>query len=234
MTSDEPDSVDAPVEAPSDEPERVMDGRVGILGVFLIALAAGGAYVVSRSDEIEPGPRPPTGRDDSLVVVVRPGAGGDVQVVERLTTASRTVTLTLATPPGGPDGSDPAQVTGLRVDGRRVAAAPPGRRGEWQVPLEGRTDRARLTYTLEGATTRRASAPPGRALVRVRPLASAQLDPEVDVVVRVEGVVVRNLVCPDLPADRQLCGRRDGAGWRTGPLPAGRSTVLAQVDLPTQ
>jgi hypothetical protein len=52
------------------------------------------------------------------------------------------------------------------------------------------------------------------------------------VVVEVSGARVHNLQCPLLPVDLELCGREDGPGWATPPVPSGQALVLVQVDLP--
>jgi hypothetical protein len=51
-------------------------------------------------------------------------------------------------------------------------------------------------------------------------------------VVEVVGGNIRNLVCPELDAPDQLCGRQQGSMWSTSAIPLGRSVVVAQIDLP--
>ncbi len=46
------------------------------------------------------------------------------------------------------------------------------------------------------------------------------------------GGTIRNLLCPALDRQHQLCGHSDGPTWHTDELESWRTAVLAQVDLP--
>ena len=88
-----------------------------------------------------------------------------------------------------------------------------------------------LRYRLLGAATVSTPSTPGRALVLLPPIAADDRLKKLPVVVEVTGTGVRNLVCPGLPADDQLCGRASSSGWRTVALPPRATAVLAQLDL---
>lgn len=172
-------------------------------------------------------------------VVAQPDAAGDLEVVERVRLAAPVRRLRLAPLHASGSGVSAASptVTAFQAtaDGAVVPGAPSSpmpRSGEWlQLPAPA-TDIS-MRYRVEGGASRSQPAPAGRALVVLPPLTTASAEVGgLMVVVEVVGTQVRNLVCPDLPAAEQLCGRQVGAVWTTTALPLGRSGVVAQVDLP--
>ncbi|HEU4332823.1 MAG TPA: hypothetical protein VFR40_17065 [Lapillicoccus sp.] len=172
-------------------------------------------------------------------VVAQPDATGALEVVERVRTAAPVRALSLALPQAsvpGMAGVTPS-LSGFQADaGGLVVSDTPvapltsvGDRLELPAPASEITMRYRLT----GASSRSQPAPAGRVLVVLPPL--TQPDPGVGdppVVVEVSGGTVRNLVCSDLAATDQLCGRQQGRVWSTTTLSLSRSTVVAQLDLP--
>ncbi len=88
-----------------------------------------------------------------------------------------------------------------------------------------------LRYRLVGAATVSTPSAPGRALALLPPIAADDSLSTLPVVVEVDGPGVRNLVCPGLTTDDQLCGREGLSGWRTVSLPPRVTAVLAQLDL---
>lgn len=177
--------------------------------------------------------------EPGIHVVAQPDATGDLEVLEQVRLAAPVRRLRLEPLHASGSGVSAATptVTGFQAtaDGAVVSGAPASpmpRSGEWlQLPAPA-TDIS-MRYRVEGAASRSQPAPAGRALVVLPPLTAAS--PEIGatmVVVEVVGTHVRNLVCPDLPAAEQLCGRQQGAVWTTTAFPLGRSVVVAQVDLP--
>lgn len=88
-----------------------------------------------------------------------------------------------------------------------------------------------LRYRLVGAATVSRPSTPGRALVLLPPISADDSLSRLPVVVEVKGPGVRNLTCPGLATDDQLCGRRTRTGWRTTTLQPAATAVLAQLDL---
>ena len=172
-------------------------------------------------------------------VVAQPDATGALEVVERVRTAAPVRTLSLALPQSSAPGivGVTPSVSGFQADaGGQVVtdrlAAPLTAAGD-RLELPGAATEITMRYRLSGSTERSQPAPAGRVLVLLPPL--TQPDPGVGdpaVVVEVSGGTVRNLVCSDLPATDQLCGRQQGRVWSTTSLPLSRSTVVVQLDLP--
>ena len=171
-------------------------------------------------------------READVIVTVTPSTSRTLTVVERVR-ASPPVRRLLLSPPSASTREPAPRVLDLVIlaDGETVAVPGPAG-GRWLVALPRRTASVVLSYRLEGAVERRPSAPDQRAMLHLSPLASPAAA-DASVVLEIEGVTVRNLVCPDRPLPDQLCGRADGDRWRTSPLPVGEATVIAQVDLPT-
>jgi len=167
-----------------------------------------------------------------VMVTVTPSTSRTLTVVERVRAAPRVRRLLLS-PPSASTREPAPRVLDLAIlaDGETVAVPGPAG-GRWLVALPRRTASVVLSYRLEGAVERRPSAPDQRAMLHLSPLASPAAA-DASVVLEIQGVTVRNLVCPDRPLPDQLCGRSDGDRWRTSPLPVGEATVIAQVDLPT-
>jgi hypothetical protein len=172
-------------------------------------------------------------------VVAEPDATGALEVVERVRTAAPVRVLSIALPRStapGTAGVRPS-VSGLQAEAGGLVvtdtlAAPLTTAGE-RLELPAPATEITMRYRLSGATDRSQPAPAGRVLVLLPPL--TRPDPGVGdpaVVVEVSAGTVRNLVCSDLPAAEQLCGRQQGRVWSTVSLPLSRSTVVAQLDLP--
>lgn len=89
-----------------------------------------------------------------------------------------------------------------------------------------------LRYRVQNASSRSLPGPPGRALVLLPPISTMPPGASLPVVVEVRGGTVLNLLCPGLDRGHQLCGHDSGAAWYSDQLPAGRTAVVAQVDLP--
>lgn len=169
-------------------------------------------------------------------VMIAPETSGDVRVTEVVNTSSPVASLDLALPPAASSGGLAAspRVADLQVtvgDVTVPAAFPAtSRRTTLDLPAPGAE--VRLTYLMSGATVQHRGPDDRRALVQVRPLSYGVGAGDGLVTTRVTGVVVHNLVCPELPVEEQLCGREADGVWRTTDVPADSSTVLAQVDLP--
>jgi hypothetical protein len=169
-----------------------------------------------------------------ISLVVTPRASGTVSVVERVRAGDRLRLLTLRPPPSGPDDNLRPQILGLRIEvrGKPLRKQPPtALTGSWLAALPSPARDIVLRYDLAGVTRRSRPAPDPRALLTLRPLTSTDLG-DSTTVVEIAGVVVHNLVCPDLPVADQLCGRQEGDRWRTAGVPTDQSTVVAQIDLP--
>ncbi len=180
-------------------------------------------------------PIAPTESVTTILVNVTPLASGDVTVTEVVTNEPPLASLELRPPvTSPPDGDTVPPVLDLTVDAGevRVPVANESDTVPPTVALPARSKEIIVSYTLEGAAAQRATAPEGRALVQVRPLSYDVGADEANVVIRINGVAVRNVVCPDLPLEEQLCGRESGGRWQTIELPADMSTMVAQVDLP--
>lgn len=178
----------------------------------------------------------PAGRT-LLTVTAVPNSSGEVDVVEQIRWADPTYGFVLLPPPTRAEGGPAAEIVSLSVeaDGRPVGDLPsPTLTGTWQVDLPEQSRDVVLRYRLRGATKQSRRAPSDqRALVALRPLAAPGKG-ESSALVRVDGVVVHNLVCTDRPLAEQLCGRKDEASglWTTPEVPGTEATVLALVDLP--
>jgi len=172
-------------------------------------------------------------------VVAEPDATGALEVVERVRTAAPVRELTLALPQASASGTAGVTptVSGFQADAGGLVvtdtpATPLTTAGD-RLELPGPATEITMRYRLSGAADRSQPAPAGRVLIVLPPLTqpdSGVGDPSV--VVEISGGTVRNLVCSDLPASDQLCGRQQGRVWSTTRLPLSRSTVVAQLDLP--
>lgn len=224
-----------------------------VLVVTLLAWAVGGtliawAFLNTPTSQPEPD-RPGASRAGGVPAVVQAGPGidavgialeatpdrfGDVEVVERIIARGPTKLLRLSAPPRLED-SDGAkvQLVDLRVtaDGVTVPVRWPGALEKQRVRLPEPATVFVLRYRVFGADARDVAAPSGRATLSLRPAAYASF-PALPAVVGLKGAVVHNLVCLDEPDDEQLCGVDGGSAWRTLPVPARTSRVLALVDLP--
>jgi hypothetical protein len=174
--------------------------------------------------------------DPGIHVQVTPRPDGTLDVVEQIRFLGSSTGLQVALPEakGVVAGALPTgtRITALEVlsDGHRLpqqAAISTGGR----VLLPNAPLSVELRYRLEGAATVSTPSTPGRALVLLPPIAVDDSLKRLPVVVEVSGAGVRNLVCPGLDADDQLCGRKAGSGWRTTFLPLHATAVLAQLDL---
>ena len=173
-------------------------------------------------------------------VVAAPGAGGEVDVYERvvvrapdpaglrlaLPDLTKVSTLTV--------GSD-LVLTDLRItaDGRPVNADPFA--GHWVI--QGRdgqaVTRAVLRYRMAGALVQHEQSLPRRALILVAPLSAAvSRAGGAPVVVRADRVQVRDMTCPLAPTAQVLCGSGGRPAWvATVPASSTIPLVLLQVDL---
>jgi hypothetical protein len=177
--------------------------------------------------------------EPGVYVIAEPDATGALEVVERVRTAAPVRVLSIALPQSSAPGTAGARpsVSGFQADAGGLVVtdtlnAPLTTAGE-QLELPAPATEITMRYRLSGAADRSQPAPAGRVLVVLPPL--TQPDPGVGdppVVVEVSGGTVRNLVCSDLPAAEQLCGRQRGRVWSTTSIPLSRSTVVAQLDLP--
>jgi hypothetical protein len=172
-------------------------------------------------------------------VVAQAGADGGLEVVERVRLPKPDTTLMIAVPRASGSGvaaASPsivgfqAQAGGQVVTDTLASPVPEsGDRLELPAPAADIT----MRYRLEGGAERSQPAPVGRALVLLPPVTAAEPAlAGLPVVVEVIGGNVRNLVCPELDAPDQLCGRQQGSRWSTASIPLGRSLVVAQIDLP--
>lgn len=177
--------------------------------------------------------------EPGIHVVAQAGADGSLEVVERVRLTAPATTLAVALPRASGSGVNAARPTltgfqaqaGGQVVTDTLAAAFPDGGDRLDLPVPS-TD-VTMRYRLEGGAERSQPAPVGRALVVLPPVtADVPALAGLPVVVEVVGGNVRNLVCPDLDASEQLCGRQQGSLWTTPPIPLGRSLVVAQVDLP--
>lgn len=184
-----------------------------------------------------------TGRNDpgrtdpGIHVQVAPRADGTLDVVEQIRFLGASTGLEVALPevkgvvPGAlPTGT---RITDLEVlsDGHRLPQQAASLSTGGRVLLPNAPLVVELRYRLEGAATVSTPSTPGRALVLLPPIAADDSLKRLPIVVEVSGAGVRNLICPGLDADDQLCGRKTGSGWRTTFLPPHATAVLAQLDL---
>jgi hypothetical protein len=171
-----------------------------------------------------------------VFVVVRPRPNGDLDVVEEVRTKSAVDHLQLTLPTAG--GS--AALVGVHPTVSQLSVVADG--GQVPVPHGGKLKAdgrllftapkrtITLTYRLSGAAAHTGPGPASRVLATLPPLA-ADRSSAMPVVVRVVGPGVLNLICPDLAAAKQLCGRRDGDQWTTPSIPAKSGSVIAQLNL---
>lgn len=228
---------------------------VVLLAVGCLALLGlGAARLLARDPDPEPRPKvalptvapgtsTTTGRadpgrgDPGVHVQVTPREDGTLDVVEEIRFLGASTGLQVALP----------EVNGLRTDARPRAPRItdlevladghllPKQEGSigtgGRVLLPNAPLAVELHYTLTGAATMSARSTPGRALVLLPPIAADDSLKKLPVVVEVSGSGVRNLVCPGLAPDDQLCGRQTATGWRTVFLSTRATAVLAQLDL---
>ncbi len=205
-------------------------------GAALSRPAATSEPATSAPGTADSSPEEPTTKDGSpvdVLVDVTPGASGFVDMIEQVRPNAAVSWLDLQTPPslGGDLGRPRVLGLAVMIDGTR-ASVTPASRGRWRIPLPHGASEVILSYRLTDVTERRSAAPEGRVLLQVRPLTTASAA-TATAVLRIVGVTVHNLVCPDRPLADQLCGRVDGDQWQTAPVPMDESTVVAQIDLPT-
>jgi hypothetical protein len=172
-------------------------------------------------------------------VVAQAGADGALEVVERVRLPAPVSVLVIALPRASGSGvaSAAPTISGFQAQaGGQVVtdtlASPLPNTGD-QLDLPAPSSDITMRYRLEGGAERSQPAPVGRALVVLPPVTAARPAlAGLPVVVEVVGGNIRNLVCPELDARDQLCGRQRGSLWSTAAIPLGRSVVVAQMDLP--
>lgn len=171
-----------------------------------------------------------------IYVLVQPDAAGNLEVVERLRFAVGVTSLRLAPPKPteakGLEGVKPV-IVGLQAAAGDAPAPAPWTgpvRSAVTLPLPTAVTKIDLRYRLEAATVRSQPSTLGRGLAALPPIAAVGLG-SVPVVIEVVGSGVRNIVCPQLQAEDQLCGRHTGQVWTTTALTARQSSVIAQLDL---
>lgn len=176
--------------------------------------------------------------EPGIRLVAQPDANGAVEVLERVKLSTPVKALALA-PPQAADSGVPGvnpTVTGFQAqaDGQVVAStpAPTMTSGGQRIELSTSATEIAMRYRVDGAVGRSQPAPVGRALIVVAPLTADATLRDLPVVVEVVGNGVRNLVCPKLAANDQLCGRQAGRVWFTPSIPLSSALVVAQVDLP--
>lgn len=247
----------AAVESPSSHPVRDRRPAVGVAGAVALTLALNLALLFLLPRLVEPGPGARTGTtgEDAqpdgrsapapargpgrgragIHVTATAEASGTVGVVEQVLAASPVRSVVLAPPPRPDDATQAPQLLDVRVvaDGVAVAVVDDvsDAAGE-TVRLPAPATRLEVTYELVGADVRSATAPPGRATLTLRP-ATHLTFADLAVVTELVGGGVLTLVCPDVPRQRRLCGLDEDTGWRTRPVPAPQSAVVALVDLGT-
>jgi hypothetical protein len=172
-------------------------------------------------------------------VVAQAGADGGLEVLEQVRLPTTATSLAIALPRASASGVAAATptISGFQAQaGGQVVTdtlASPLPDGGDRLELPAPATEITMRYRLEGGAERSQPAPVGRALVLLPPVTAAEASLSgLPVVVEVVGGSVRNLVCPDLAAAEQLCGRQQGSRWTTPSIPLGRSVVIAQVDLP--
>lgn len=226
--------------------ERDDAGRVAGRSASSSAPSSSTAPVATRT--AKPTPRPPaayapgagTGPGltaPGVLVQAQIGADGALEVVEHVRFAAPRSRLSLDLPvtKGVLDGSLPRPVvSGLQVaaDGAVVPVEVAAIADGTTLDLPAGATSVEMRYVMRDATMRSTPSTPGRALVLVPPLSRGDGVTGLPVVVEVDHTTVRNLLCPGLPASRQLCGRQASDRWYTTPLAAGSTAVVAQVDLP--
>lgn len=171
-------------------------------------------------------------------VVARPTATGDLEVVEEVLLA-RPVSAIGLTPPAPPtspglEGVVP-RVVDVRAENRGVPVAvsltdPLATRQEVRFGL---TTALSVYYRVEHASRLSQPSTQGRALVSIGAISTGD-HPGLPVVIEVIGPGVRNVLCPQLVGDQQLCAAQVGETWTTTALTGPPVAVVAQVDLPPQ
>lgn len=160
---------------------------------------------------------------------------GDLRVVEQVVSPEPLRAVRVAPPPAPAGSTTSPQLSGLRLtaDGERVpfAAGTIGGGGV-SVRLPGGATRVELTYRVTGAGFHSEAAPAGRTTFSLRP-ATARTAAGLRVVTEVRADGVLGVVCTEVPRERRLCGIDGERGWRTRPVPASQSAVVALVDLAT-
>ena len=175
--------------------------------------------------------------DPGIHVQVAPREDGTLDVVEQVRFLGAATGLRVALPEtkGLVTGALPraTRITGLevRADGHRLPQQSGSLSTGGRVLLPNAPLSVELRYRLAGAAILSTPSTPGRALVLLPPIADDDSLSKLPVVIEVSGKGVRNLVCPGLAADAQLCGRHASSAWRTVFLPLGATAVLAQLDL---
>lgn len=172
-------------------------------------------------------------------VVAQVGADGGLEVVERVRLPKPAATLRIQVPQASGSGVAAAvpSITGFQAQAggqvvTDILASPVPELGD-RLALPAPATDITMRYRLEGGAERSQPAPVGRALVLLPPVtADEPALAGLPVVVEVLGGNIRNLVCPELDAPDQLCGRQQGTLWSTAAIPLGRSVVVAQIDLP--
>lgn len=176
--------------------------------------------------------------EPGALVRATPTADGSLEVVELVRFSEPVTELSLGPPltkglvarsrPGAIEIADlQVQADGAVVDtGRRNLTT-----GQ-TVQLPDAASTLRMRYRLTGSTVRSVPSTPGRALTVLPPITSPATLGSLPVVVEVSGAQVTNVLCPGLGTNLQLCGRSWSQGWYSPPQRAGRTAVLAQLDLP--
>ena len=182
-------------------------------------------------------PTDPGRVDPGVHVQVTPRADGTLDVVEQIRFLGAATGLRVALPEqkGVLPGALPraTRISGLEVlaDGRLLPLEAKSLSAGGRVLLPNAPLSVELRYRLAGAATLSTPSTPGRALVLLPPIADDDSLSRLPVVIEVSGKGVRNLFCPGLAADAQLCGRQESSTWRTVFLPPRATAVLAQLDL---
>lgn len=246
-------SVPAPARRPPGRGRWAM--RVALALLLVVALAAASVVTLQVLDRA-PAPsadraipsrartsgttatRGDPGRADPGVhVQVAPREDGTLDVVEQIRFLGAATGLRVALPEtkGVVTGALPraTRITGLEVlaDGHRLPQQAGSLSTGGRVLLPNAPLSVELRYQLVGAATVSTPSTPGRALVLLPPIADDDSLSRLPVVVEVGGKGVRNLVCPGLAVDDQLCGRQGSGGWRTVFLAPRATAGLAQLDL---
>ena len=205
-------------------------------GVGLRALTAGPPEdAASRAATTARGGDPDSGASRTrprIRVAARANERGDLRVVERVLTERPVRRLRLA-PPSHPLSDSAPRLIDLRLVSDGIPVAGPGSvtSAGLEVSLPSRSRRIRLSYWVVGAAAHSPQAPPGRVTMALGSTLRHDL-PDLPVTTALSGVPILTLLCRDAPQDRQLCGLEKETGWRTTPLPAHRSAVVALADLP--
>jgi len=233
--------------------EGIAVGRVAVFAsVLLIGGVAGYAAIRSAGDaetgspsadgtaraaaEQSPGeqtPKPLPGLNRAGVFLsVAVDDSGELEVSERARSAEPLLELSLVPPPP-PDGvRGLPQLTDVEVtvDGEPVEVPSPIE-VTTVVELTEPATRIDLRYQIVGAVARQKKPTSRRATLSLRPALGPMLDGS-RAVVEVYGTLVRDLSCVEQRRKARACGTDLGDGWRTRPVPATSSSVVAVVRLP--